>query len=64
MGFTIIGRQPEAFAHPTHGLADAYLMHMSLESVHGWSGISQDIHPFNTIEKEARCCQPETLSNA
>ena len=30
LGFTIVGRLPGAFRHPTQGLVDAYVMHRSL----------------------------------
>ena len=32
-GFVIVGRLPGVFAHPTHGLVDAYVMYRSLEGV-------------------------------
>ena len=31
LGFTIVGRLPEAFRHPTLGYVDALVMHQSLE---------------------------------
>jgi ribosomal protein S18 acetylase RimI-like enzyme len=30
MGFAIVGRLPDVFAHPVHGFVDAYVMHRAL----------------------------------
>lgn len=31
LGFRIVGRLPQAFAHPQHGLVDAFVMHRLLD---------------------------------